>query len=542
MQPEIAMGYTRYSTDKQDSTAVQIRAISKYCAEHSLVIPDGYMFSDEGLSGTSTDRRLDFAAMLRLAQTGTVKHIVLYDVTRGSRDVVDWFTFRRQMQALGVRVHSVMDRLGDLDDPNAFLTELITVGIGQSQVLTSRAKSMDKVDMLAQEGKFLGGYAPYGYRVVDGVYTIDESEARVVRMIFDTYASGHSYSDIIACLPAGMVGRRGREMGKNSLHYMLKNERYKGTYTWNARKVKHMGKWAGGGPSERAVKIEGGIPAIIDSNTWERVRKRMDSNKYNKANNSRRREYLLTGLLRCGYCGHSLIGVTTTNTKGYEHSYYTCVGKRQKHICKAKNLPAVAIETLVMQLLRKSVLDGSIVEAAADSMIVVAQRSAGGNGVAALKREQAKKQQQAQNLLKVLLDGMDSDIVRDKLSLLEAEIKALGAQIAAAAPAETVTREELVAELARDSKALLDDPKAAKALVQKYITGVTIWDDAIEIHSVADLALDADIPGMDKKITLPSNDESVTAAGCGGPHCAAFTLLLPRVVLDAYKRGRVGAI
>ena len=97
--------------------------------------------------------------------------------------------------------------------------------------------------------------------------------------------------------------------------------------------------------------------------------------------------YKRQGLLRCGYCGHSLIGVTTTNTKGYEHSYYTCVGKRQKHICKAKNLPAVAIETLVMQLLRKSVLDGSIIEAAADSMIAVAQRSAGGNGVAALKRE-----------------------------------------------------------------------------------------------------------------------------------------------------------
>lgn len=268
----------------------------------------------------------------------------------------------------------------------------------------------------------------------------------------------------------------------------------------------------------------------------------MEQNKYNKTNNSRRRDYLLTGLLRCGHCGHNLVGVTTINTKGYEHSYYTCIGKRQKHICKAKNLPAVAIETLVVALLSKSVLDGSMIEAAADSMIAVAQRAAGGSAVAALKREQAKKQQQAQNLLKVLLDGMDSDIVRDKLSLLEAEIKALGAQIAAAVPAQAVTREELVTELARDSKALLDDPKAAKALVQKYVSGITVWDDAIEIHSVADLALNADIPGMGKKITLPSDDGSVNAAGCGGPHCAAFTLLLPRVVLDAYKRGRVGAL
>lgn len=129
-----------------------------------------------------------------------------------------------------------------------------------------------------------------------------------MRTIFTMYAAGRSYAKIMSALPAGLCGKRGRPIGKNSLHEILKNERYTGKYTWCKRKVKYMSEWAGGSPSDRAVTIENAIPPIIDAATWERVQKRMEANKHNTLNKSRRhREYLLSGLLRCGYCGAAFV-------------------------------------------------------------------------------------------------------------------------------------------------------------------------------------------------------------------------------------------
>ena len=69
------------------------------------------------------------------------------------------------MKRLHIQVISLNDHLGDIDDPADFLPELIAAGMGQTHVLTSRKKSMDKVDYLAAQGKFLGGLAPFGYRI-----------------------------------------------------------------------------------------------------------------------------------------------------------------------------------------------------------------------------------------------------------------------------------------------------------------------------------------------------------------------------------------
>ena len=80
------------------------------------------------------------------------------------------------------------------------------------------------------------------------------------------------------------------------------------------RKQKYFGEWAGGGANERMVTKEGIIPAIVDADTWEKVRLRMEKNKHNCLNHGRKdRLYLLSGLMRCGHCNGALVGVTTTS-------------------------------------------------------------------------------------------------------------------------------------------------------------------------------------------------------------------------------------
>lgn len=300
-----AAEYMRYSTDNQteNSIAYQQAKIRKYAAENGIQIVAS--FQDEACSGTNTDRR-GFQALVAAAHRREFDAVIVYDISRGSRDVGDWFSFRKAMMYLGVKVISASgQKLGDLTNSADFLTELITVGMGQVEVLGSRQKSIDGVAVKAKQGAFLGGVPPLGYDIVCGQYVINPAEAAIVRDIFTWYAAGKSYDYIVDHLK-GAVGKRGRPIGKNSLNGILQNERYIGVYTWNKKKYKIMRKWAGGQPNPNVERIENAIPRIIDSDTWEKVQARMKDNKRN-AKNKARHSYLLTGLIECEECGAAYV-------------------------------------------------------------------------------------------------------------------------------------------------------------------------------------------------------------------------------------------
>jgi site-specific DNA recombinase len=136
-------------------------------------------------------------------------------------------------------------------------------------VLQTRQKSIAGVAQKAKQGAFLGGIAPIGYDIVDAKYVINDREAEAIRLIFEQYAAGESYNAIIDMLAdTGYNGKRGQIMGKSSINAILRNARYKGVYIWNEHQYKNMGKWAGGQLNPAVVKIDGGIPAIINEDTW----------------------------------------------------------------------------------------------------------------------------------------------------------------------------------------------------------------------------------------------------------------------------------
>ena len=218
-----AAAYARYSTDNQTHSSIeyQMRKIEEFCKANEITITA--RFTDEAYSGTNTDRPA-FQELCAAARRHEFSAVVVYDISRGSRDVADWFGFRREMALLGIEVIAVEDKLGDILNPADYLTELITVGLGQHHVLTSRQKSIDSIATKAKTGQFLGGYPPLGYDVRDGQYIINPAAAGIVRTIFAMYADGRSYRDILTEI-GEVRGKRGRVLGSNSLHSILKNER-----------------------------------------------------------------------------------------------------------------------------------------------------------------------------------------------------------------------------------------------------------------------------------------------------------------------------
>lgn len=352
--------YARYSTENQDDNSIeaQFNNISEYCQKHQYNIVAHYF--DKAKSGTNIERA-DFQEMIISAKAGKFSAIVIYDITRGSRDVADWFSFRKQMMQANVQIISTHDNIGDLLNPNDFLTELIGVGIGQHHVLTSRMKSIDGTTMKAQDALFLGGYPPLGYDIIDGKYIINETEAKTVKKIFTMYAAGSSYSDIIDSLN-GATGKKGRPLGKNSLNSILRNDRYIGIYTWNRRKVKIMGKWAGGTANERIVQIKDAIPRIIDQVIWDKVQLRM-KNKTNSSTKAKR-SYLLTGKIICSECGARYCGRTSVNQRGYQNPYYVCGNKTRTRACTSKNIKCEDLDSFCKNAVRDYLLSQDLTEIA----------------------------------------------------------------------------------------------------------------------------------------------------------------------------------
>lgn len=349
-----AAEYARYSTLNQTENSIeyQLEAIRKYCTENRITITATYI--DRGESGTNTDRE-DFQRMLAAAKRREFDAVVIYDISRGSRDVADWFSFRKDMMRLGVKVISATQQLGDITNGSDFLVELLNVGMGQFEVLQSRQKSIAGVAVRAKEGVFLGGTAPLGYDIVNQRYVVNPVEAEAVKTIFRMYGEGESYNAILEAVK-GVRGKYGRPLGKNSLHSILTNERYIGVYTWNKKYTKNFRRWAGGKPNPNCVRIEDAIPAIIDDITWEKVQKRMSSNKRN-ASNKAKRTYLLTGLIECEECGGTYVGHTSRNQKGVETRYYVCGNRYRTHTCHGQSVNADWLERQVVEAVRDYLAD-----------------------------------------------------------------------------------------------------------------------------------------------------------------------------------------
>lgn len=407
-----AAAYARYSTDHQQRNSIeyQLDAIRVYCREHEITITATY--TDEGETGTNTDRP-GFQSMMAAAERGEFEAVVIYDITRGSRDVGDWFQFRKRMLLLGIQVISATQELGDPTSGNDFLVELLSVGLGHREVLETRQKSIAGVAVKAQQGKFLGGTAPLGYDIVGEAYVVNPVEARTVRTIFELYGAGKSYNEILDAV-AGAVGKRGCPLGKNSLHSILTNERYIGTYTWNKRKTKLFRRWAGGAPNPKCVRLEGMIPAIIDESTWERVQERMSSNKRN-AQNKAKRTYLLSGLIECEECGAAYVGHTSTSSKGHESRYYVCGNKYRTRTCHAKKINADEIEMFVVQQLKAYLLGLDFEE---EARRIADQVNGSTPDLRTERAELAEISAQLNNGLKAILTGLDIPELRDEMDRL----------------------------------------------------------------------------------------------------------------------------
>lgn len=459
-----AVAYARYSTDKQTENSIeyQIQEISKYCDINNITLTDKYI--DEGLSGTNTNRP-GFQLLLKDAEAHKFDSVVIYDISRGSRNLVDWFTFRQEMKRLNIKVISCSQQLGEIDDPNNFLIETISVSLGQYQVLDTRKKSIAGSKTRALKGKFMGGYPPLGYDIINDEYVINNAEAAVVKQIFDMFIQGESYKSILEYVnKKGIQGKRGRPLGKNSIYSILKNVKYTGTYVYNEHTFWYMRKYCGRKDNPDKVIIEDCIPAIIDKQTFEMAQKRME--KRMKGKEPQKRTYLLSGLIKCPVCGAAYVGRCSTNKKGHETRYYTCGNKYRTRKCTSKNINAELLERNILNYITENFLNNSI-----DSMIdeIYEAYKKRTTDLSEEKKEYAKVKKEIDNIVNAIKKGIIFDELEDeiaRLKLRESELK----ELISSKSKLTITRDEIAKNFENVKE--LNSKKDYYSLIHSFVESI----------------------------------------------------------------------
>ena len=147
---------------------------------------------------------------------------------RFSRDRLDALKYKRELAQNGVKLLSVTEP--NIDGPMGTLMDSVNDGVNAfySEELSVKVKRGLRENAI--NGKTLGGYLPFGYKVVDGKYEIDEVEGPIVQEAFRLYGEENLSIHAIArkLRDEGKRRKDGREISDSCLQKFMKSERYIG--------------------------------------------------------------------------------------------------------------------------------------------------------------------------------------------------------------------------------------------------------------------------------------------------------------------------
>lgn len=317
--------YARYSTDHQNSRSIDDQiAVCRLRAEREGWPIIG-VFGDEAISGAAgidEGQRPGFHAMMQALNTGGVDQVMTESTSRLFRDEGDSYEVRRWLTFYNVRLFTLAD--GVVTPMSGSLRAIV-----DAQQRRDTAANVKRGQYGTVTGGRIAAGKAYGYRIANridqngqierGLREVDQDQAEVVRRIFESYAKGMSCRAIaIALNEDGIASPSGRKWTQSTLlgdrkrgSGILKNELYIGRIVhFRTHKVTHpQTRNTLIRPNAGEDRVTGEAPhlRIIDDALWETVQTGLAKRSHGPKEHHRRPKKLLSGLMRCGLCGGSII-------------------------------------------------------------------------------------------------------------------------------------------------------------------------------------------------------------------------------------------
>ena len=314
-------------------------------------------YEDAGKSGKSIEGRLQFNQMMEDVKSGkdNVSYVLVFKLSRFGRNAADVLSTLQVMQDFGVNLICVEDGIDSSKDAGKLMISVLSA-VAEIERENIRVQTMEGRIQKAREGKWNGGFAPYGYKLVNGKLEINEEEAVAIRTIYDQYVNTDIGSNGISkYLENHGIRKIQRQNGKNPLfdahlvRLILKNPVYCGKIAYGHRKTE---KVHGTRNEYRLVEqddfllVDGLHEAIIPEEVWNAAQAKLiaQAKKYEHVNKGKdERTHLLSGIVRCPVCGAGMYGNKSIKykkdgTKYKDFFYYGCKHRSMQrgHKCDYK--------------------------------------------------------------------------------------------------------------------------------------------------------------------------------------------------------------
>lgn len=299
-----ACAYIRVSTSHQG----QLNSLQnqKEHYERRLMSNPGYeycgIFSDSGISGAKEERP-GFLEMMEKARRGEIDLIITKSISRFARNTVVLLKYVRELKELGVGVMFEEQKINTLNaDGELLLTVLGAITEEERKSVSSNIKwamqnRFKRGEVMVDTNRLLG----YD-KDENGKLIINKEQARIVSRIFRMYLDGNSASEIAKVLNSEGVPTYSRnEWAHSRISSILSNEKYAGDCLMQKAFVAENGREVINHGQRAKYYVKNSHTPIIKRKDWERAQKIREDRKT--------KAYKFTGMLKCPYCGASLIRV-----------------------------------------------------------------------------------------------------------------------------------------------------------------------------------------------------------------------------------------
>ncbi|HGD6082336.1 TPA: FGGY-family carbohydrate kinase [Streptococcus agalactiae] len=336
--------YTRVSTSIQIegySLEAQKSRMKAFAIYNDYEIVGEY--EDAGKSGKSIEGRIQFNRMMEDIKSGKdgVSFVLVFKLSRFARNAADVLSTLQIMQDYGVNLICVEDGIDSSKDAGKLMISVLSA-VAEIERENIRIQTMEGRIQKAREGKWNGGFAPYGYKLEDGKLFINEEEAVAIRTIFDQYVNTTiGANGLSKYLENHGIRKIPRQNGKNPLfdagliRKILKNPVYNGKIAFGRRTLEKVhgtrNEYKQVEQDEYLIS-EGIHEAIVSDEVWQaaQVKLKSQAKKYEHVNKGKDiRTHLLSGIVKCPICGVGMFGNKCTKkkkdgTKYKDFYYYGC--------------------------------------------------------------------------------------------------------------------------------------------------------------------------------------------------------------------------
>ncbi|MBR1443938.1 MAG: recombinase family protein, partial [Firmicutes bacterium] len=226
-------GYARVSTDheeQQTSYEAQVDYYTSYIKGRTDWEFVG-IYTDEGISATSTKRREGFNSMIADALNGKIDLIITKSVSRFARNTVDSLTTIRKLKEHNIECYFEKENIWTFDGKGELLLTIM------SSLAQEESRSISENVTWGQRKRFADGKVSFAYSRVlgfdkgeNGQIIVNQEEAETVKLIFKLFLEGMTPHTISMKLTEmGIKSPGGKDKwNQGTIRRMLSNEKYKG--------------------------------------------------------------------------------------------------------------------------------------------------------------------------------------------------------------------------------------------------------------------------------------------------------------------------